>query len=335
LGANDGRIVLVRREQLPFIGPSQRSPDGEEELDAGIRQHLLSRGASFFADLVGASGAGVAATLAATWRLTWSGQVTNDTLAPMRALSWTKREVVRSPRGRGSVFPPEAGGRWSAICAGEVPATQRAHALATALLDRYGVVTRETVSAEGIPGGFAAVYPVLKAMEESGRVRRGYFIEGLGGAQFALPGAVDALRHERESPPEPVIHILAATDPASPWGASLAWPRREESDRRILARAPGASVVLVDGEPVIYVERGGKGVCTLPAFDDRDIAISALQALRAKEPAKAGRPIAIERIDGVPASESYALPLFGEAGFVMGYRGLTPARDRAMANARG
>ena len=335
LGPNDGRVVLVRREQLPLFGPAQPPLPGEEDVDARVRQHLLARGASFFADLAGASGAGVAETLAATWRLTWAGQVTNDTLSPMRALGWTKRDVVRSPRGRGSVFPPEAGGRWSAIYPSEVPATQRAHALATSLLDRYGVVTRETVAAEGINGGFAAVYPVLKAMEESGRVRRGYFIEGLGGAQFALPGAVDALRLERDAPPQPEVHILAATDPASPWGASLAWPRREDSDRRIFARASGASVVLVDGEPVLYVERGGKGVSTLPAFDDRDTAIAALQALMARDPAKVGRPVAIERIDGLPASESPALPLFGEAGFVMGYRGLTPARNRVAAHARG
>ncbi len=165
-------------------------------------------------------------------------------------------------------------------------------------------------------------------------MRRGYFIEGLGGAQFALPGAVDALRAERDvDSSEPSVVMLSAVDPGNPWGAMLTWPRRDEGDRRIIARAPGASVVLADGAPVVYVERGGKGITTFPAFDDRDTAIAALQFLARREPVKGGRPLNIERIDGLPAIESPFLPLFGEAGFTQGYRGLTPQRTKGAARA--
>ena len=136
--------------------------------------------------------------------------------------------------------------------------TERLHAWSLALLERHGVLTREAVAAENLSGGFPAVYPVLRAMEEAGRIRRGYFVDGLGAAQFALPGAVDRLRALRE-PPESdraAVHLLAATDPANPYGAALPWPRRGDDDRRPLQRAAGAYVVLVDGEAALYVDRG-------------------------------------------------------------------------------
>jgi ATP-dependent Lhr-like helicase len=163
-------------------------------------------------------------------------------------------------------------------------------------------------------------------------VRRGYFIEGLGGAQFALPGAVERLRAEREAPEEPAVHVLAATDPANPYGAALAWPRHNESDRRTFARAAGARVVLVDGAPVLYLERGGRGVLTFPAFDDDAVARLGIEAIREDFTAAARR--SIDRIDGEPATASPALRLFAEAGFAPGYRGLTyraprPERLRA------
>ena len=140
----------------------------------------------------------------------------------------------------------------------EASDTERRHALALRLLERQGVVTRDGVAAENVAGGFSAVYPVLREMEERGRVRRGYFVEGLGGAQFCLPAALDRLRSERGDPggddgPRNVL-VLAAADPANPYGATLPWPRRDEEDRRPFQRAAGAYVVLVDGEPVIYLE---------------------------------------------------------------------------------
>jgi ATP-dependent Lhr-like helicase len=234
-------------------------------------------------------------------------------------------------------MPPESAGRWSLVRAraAESP-TAAAYARANVLLERYGVVVREAAAGENVPGGFSAVYPVLKAMEESGRVRRGYFIEGLGAAQFALPGAVDRLRGERERPQEPVLHIVAATDPANPYGSVLPWPRREGEEKKSPQRAAGAHVVLVDGEPALYIERGAKGLVTFPAFDDeavRDLAIGALAAWLAKLPRASG----IQRIDGQPAGQSAWAAMFAAAGFVVGYRGLVyrQPRPEAMAGARG
>jgi ATP-dependent Lhr-like helicase len=254
--------------------------------------------------------------------------VTNDTFAPVRALAWPRRHGP-APRPRAGGLPPEAAGRWSLITPldeSAAAATSRVHALANALLDRYGVVTREAVAAEGIAGGFSAVYPVLKAMEEGGRIRRGYFVEGLGAAQFALPGAVERLRAERELPDEPDVRVLAATDPASPYGAALPWPRKDDAGRRGLQRAAGASVVLANGEAVLYMERGGRSVITLPAFEE--CGARAVAAL-ATSPLAEGRGLTIERIDGGPAGAAAARDTFESAGFVAGYRGLTyrPRRE--------
>lgn len=215
-------------------------------------------------------------------------------------------------------------------------ATQRAHALATTLLERYGVVTREAVMAEGVTGGFSFVYPVLKTMEEGGRIRRGYFVEGLGAAQFALPGAVDRLRAERELPDEPAVRVLAASDPANPYGAALPWPRRDEQERRGLQRAAGAYVVLADGEPMLYLERGGRSVVTFPGFDDEGGWRHAVDGLLGLAAHSGGRGLTIERIDRVPPSESPFAGAFVAAGFTAGYRGLTfrPSRPE-LAGARG
>ncbi|MEO9255956.1 MAG: DEAD/DEAH box helicase, partial [Tepidiformaceae bacterium] len=244
-----------------------------------------------------------------------------------------------SPRGRAGSLPPESAGRWSLTPtlpeATTSTATARAHSLATTLLDRYGVVTRESVAAEGITGGFSAVYPVLKAMEEGGRIRRGYFVEGLGAAQFALRGAVDRLRAEREVQDDPEVHVLAATDPANPYGAAVPWPRRDDQQRRSLQRAAGAFVVLVNGEPLLYLERGGRSVVTLPAFDGDHTSL-AIAALSTVAHDTAGRGLNIERIDGEPAADSPHAQAFRAAGFASGYRGLTYRAPReAFVGARG
>jgi ATP-dependent Lhr-like helicase len=206
-------------------------------------------------------------------------------------------------------------------------ATERLHATALALLDRHGVLVREAVMAEGIEGGFAAVYPVLRALEEAGRIRRGYFIEGLGAAQFALPGAIDRLRAARATPPDgdktPAVHLLAAADPANPYGAALPWPRRGEGDRRPLQRAAGAIVVLVDGIATLYVERGGHALQTLPAFDDPGSAGLALAALRGLVGPGRERELVVSRIDALPVAESPHRAALLAAGFVAAYRGLT------------
>ncbi len=187
------------------------------------------------------------------------------------------------------------------------------------------MVTREAVLAEGTLGGFAAVYPVLKAMEEAGQIRRGYFVEGLGATQFALPGGVDRLRAERKPPDDGIQRplVLAAVDPAQPYGATLPWPRRDAEDRKSPPRAAGAYVVLVGGEPVLYVERAGKGLLTLPGFDDADLAAVSIRALVAVAEANPRRELSVERVDGSPVLSSTVRPLLEEAGFHREYLGLT------------
>jgi ATP-dependent Lhr-like helicase len=185
------------------------------------------------------------------------------------------------------------------------------------------VVTREAVLAEGLAGGFASVYPVLKAMEEAGRVRRGYFVAGLGAAQFALPGAVDRLRAEREADSEDgrTVLLLAAADPAQAYGAALPWPREEGADRLPLQRAAGAYVVLVDGSPVLYVERGGRGLLTLPAAADPETADAAVSALsRLVAPGGPMREVRLERVDRLPPADSALAERLRGIGFRPTYR---------------
>jgi ATP-dependent Lhr-like helicase len=212
--------------------------------------------------------------------------------------------------------PPKAQGRWSLVEAdlplGDVSVTQRGHALATVLLDRHGVLTREAVRGEGHPRGFAGVYPVLRAMEESGRCRRGYFVAGLGGAQFALPGAVDRLRADRRDSGKRAL-VLAATDPANAYGLSLPWP--VTGPRRVA----GAYVVLLDGLPCLYVEKGAKGLVALRPFDGtwEDAAVAALGGLVSTGRV---RRLSVERYDeGLE-------PVLRAAGFVPTPRGLVRYR---------
>jgi ATP-dependent Lhr-like helicase len=339
LGRDDGRVVLYRpgRESLRPAG----LPDGVEAPGGArheaIRAHLASRGASFYRDLHVAAGGGLdREVLDALWDLVWAGEVTNDTFAPLRALRWKRpaRSTARPRAGRLTALgPPEAAGRWSLVDverSGGSP-TERLHATALALLDRHGVLVREAVMAEGIDGGFAGVYPVLRALEDTGRIRRGYFVEGLGAAQFALAGAIDRLRAVRDPATArgdaPAVRVLAAADPANPYGAAIPWPRRGGDDRRPLPRAAGASVVLVDGVAALYVERGGKTLQTLPAFDDPDVAAAAVPALRRLIGEGRDRELVVTKVDGLPVGQSPHRDALLRAGFVAGYRGLV-LRDR-------
>jgi len=209
-------------------------------------------------------------------------------------------------------------------------ATERVHALALALLDRYGILTRDVIPSEGIEGGFAGVYPILRMLEEAGRIRRGYFVEGLGAAQFALAGAIDRLRATRDSgrrDDRPVL-LLAAADPANAYGAALAWPRRSDDDRRPFQRAAGAYVALVDGLPVLYLDRGGSSLQTLPAFDDPAIAMVAVPALVTLIGDGRDRELVISKIDGLPVTESPHAEALVRGGFVAGYRGLVLRQAR-------
>ena len=314
IGTDDGRVALFRRDRLTLLAPTAAEEPPDEPIHQRIRDHLSARGASFFRELFTAVGGPTDATvLDALWDLVWSGEVTNDTLAPLR-MRLLRKSKTRRPAQLTRTGPPEGAGRWSLVPAG-VAGTDRSHALALALLERYGVVTRESVLGEGVPGGFAAVYPVLRAMEEAGKIRRGYFVEGLGAAQFALPGAVDRLRAERTPPETPSIQLVAATDPANPYGASLAWPKSAK-----LQRVAGAYVVLADGEPALYVERGRKGLITLPAFEQ--FAAPALAALRRLAENSSRRELSIDRVDGDSALSSPLRAALEQAGFQRDYLGL-------------
>jgi len=344
LGSGDGRVALYLRDRAELLAsagafePAQRP---EDPVHDGLRRHLERRGASFFGQL--RASVPEARTddelLDALWDLVWAGEVTNDTFTALRAVDLPRSRSRATPRrGRpAGMGPPRAAGRWSLVAdlvgEGRGP-TERAHASALALLQRHGVVTREAVLGEGLAGGFASVYPVLRAMEEAGRVRRGYFVEGLGGAQFALPGAVDRLRAEREPSTESArsVLLLAAADPAQPYGAILPWPRRDDAERLPLQRAAGAYVILVDGEAALYVERGARGLLTLPASDEAEVRDAALATL----PGLIGergplREIRLERVNRVPPAESDLAEALRGLGFRPTYRSwlLRPADNRA------
>ncbi len=324
IGADDGRVALFFRGSLPLLAAPTQDEAPHGPIHEAIREHLASRGASFWPEIVAAARTADEATLlAALWDLVWAGEVTNDTLAPLRAVLGRRPRTAAKGRPRPGalrrVGPPAGQGRWSLVAPLREPApspTGSAHARAMQLLDRHGVVTRETVLAEGAPGGFAGVYGVLKALEESGKVRRGYFVEGLGAAQFALPGAVDRLREHREEPKEPRAVALPTADPAQPYGATLPWPA--SSGRA--ARVAGAYVVLVGGRPAAFLERGARTLFTFGDGPGSDLSwVDAVLGL-----VKDGRLRRVEltRIDGVPAAESPLAGALRERGFAEGYRGL-------------
>ncbi|MDP2292197.1 MAG: DEAD/DEAH box helicase [Actinomycetota bacterium] len=347
LGANDGRVRLCFADQLPVLAQGwEPQPPPTGALHDALRAHLAAHGASFWNGIRAAaatdpSGDAAHATdvelLTALWDLVWAGEVTNDSLAPLRSLLGGKGTKSARPAGpvRGRprpgrltrIGPPLGAGRWSLVAPLLLPApspTEAAHTMALQLLDRYGVVTREAVLAEGVRGGYASVYGVLKVLEERGQTRRGYFVSGLGAAQFSLPGAVDRLRSLRDAPdgqlhpadlPPPVV--LAATDPAQPYGAAIAWP--DTAGRP--ARAAGALVVLRSGVPLVWFDRRSHHLVTFPAAVDDHGWADALASL-----VKDGRSRSIEvrKVNGEPIAPAmpWCSPLIA-AGFGEGYKGYT------------
>jgi ATP-dependent Lhr-like helicase len=267
LGERDGRIALYLTDHLPRLrrpaDPVDLSPREE-----AILQFLAAQGASFFGPIHDAAGGGYPAeTVTALWNLVWKGALTNDTFHALRAFTRPPERRGRRPTpGRSfrsrRVAPPSAEGRWSLISARTGPPvslTEWSTATAQQLLARYGVLTREVAAAEGITGGFSAVYDVLKALEDAGRIRRGYFVAGVGATQFALPAALDLLRSLKDLPDEPETVVLAATDPANPYGTILPWPALPgEAPGRAPTRSVGAIVVLVNGLLAAYISRGGR-----------------------------------------------------------------------------
>ncbi len=344
LGRNSGRVALLFRDDARWLGPPPFKGDSPAEpLHDAIRERL-TQGAAFWTDLLAdLSEAEPAELQEALWDLAWAGEVTNDAFAPLRA---PKLSVAKGDRQAGRRFArrrrpgaPQVQGRWSLtapLFAGAPSHGPRMRAISELLLERHGIVTREAVLAEGIPGGFAALYSELANLETLGTARRGYFVEGLGGAQFALPAAIERLRGLRADEAAGPL-VLAATDPANPFGATLPWPKRDDDDRnsslraghgpalahgRRPARVPGAYVVTLDAEPVLYVERGGKGLLALKQPDEEWLR-PALDALAGE--VKRGRVprLGIERFDGEPVVGSEAGELLLELGFRQGPRRLT------------
>jgi len=309
IGDRDGRIALYPSDRFPTVAPESRPVEGE--LPARMLELLARRGASFFADLqrelCGFSGD----LVEALWDLVWAGRITNDTLAPLRSRIGRRARGPRKPEARSAARRPRSSlpgteGRWSLLPGRQSSKTETAIALAGQFLDRYGVLTREAVRAEGLAGGFSAVYPVLKGMEEAGRIRRGYFVEGMGAAQFALPGADDRLRRpDRES----AAVVLASTDPANLYGASLPWPDGAAPRPQ---RTPGSLVVIRDGALIAYLSRGERELALFGDPADPDTAAAALAA-RAAEPGRRG--FLIGRINGDDAGESPFSEAFRRRGF--------------------
>jgi ATP-dependent Lhr-like helicase len=302
LGRDDGRVVLAQRHMAPLLlprlgyGPSVFGPspstatepsgDGrDDELHDHLRAVLTGRGACFFREL-GRPGYSDLEVVEALWDLVWAGEVTGDAFAAVRATTGRQTGAGRRrpraapgavrPRPRlgslSALGPPRGQGRWSLVerelAVAPGGSTEAGIAVAGLLLERHGILTRDATRGEAVPGGFAGIYPVLRTMEEAGRLRRGYFVAGLGAAQFALPGAVDRLRSLRDPAPGRgaggaggEVHVLAATDPANAFGLSLPWPVKGP------ARAAGAYVILCAGTPSLYLERGGRSLVALRDHD--------------------------------------------------------------------
>ncbi len=317
VGAGLDRVALFFREDAPLLGRPAGAPPPEGEAHAAIRS-ALGRSAVFWPDLLEAVALEAADALPALWELVWAGEVTNDAWTPLRAerrygTPVAERRPRRFSRMR-AVGPTSTQGRWS-LTGRLFPAGQDRRALAELLLERQGVVVRDGVRAEGVAGGYGAVYGELRALETIGACRRGYFVEGLGGAQFALPGAVERLRELRaDDDAEPLV--LAAADPAQPYGAALPWPRRAGSRA---ARVAGAHVVLLGGEAALYLERGGRTLVPLRDPDEAWLR-PALAALADWVREGHAKRLAVERFDGRPVAETEVLRLLLEVGFLAGPR---------------
>ena len=356
LGGNDGRVRLFFADQLASLLPAletSESPQGA--VHDQIRAALGERGASFWGQLRSAvRGATDAELLAALWDMVWAGEVTNDSLTPLRAVlhgarsGKSARPVAATPgarraaarlvrprhvRGSGGtrVGPPAAQGRWSLVSQlvdRAASQTEAVHALAMQLLERHGVLTREAVLAEGVRGGFAGVYGVLKALEERGTVRRGYFVDGLGAAQFAVPGAIDRLRACKESPlasPDDPPHtaVLAATDPAQPYGATLDWP--DTAGRP--TRSAGAICVLSRGHVVGWYDVRSHHLVTFErTLEPANVAVLT-EALGNLVKDGRAKSVEVRKINGASHDEQSPLTLevvamLEQHRFVKGYRGL-------------
>ena len=327
LGDRDGRLALYLTDHLPRLR-SPLVPPALEGRGADILEYLRRNGASFFSAIHEGTGGGFPReTVDALWDLAWRGFITNDTLHAVRA--FTRAPDPRAGRRRAAPFrsrrlvPPKAEGRWSLVNSAGSSVTEWSAASAQQLLTRHGIVTRETVASEAVAGGFSAVYQVLKAMEDAGRIRRGYFVAGLGAAQFAMPAALDLLRSMREVPETPGTVVLAATDPANPYGAIVKWPETPFT----ITRSVGARVILVNGALAGYLRRGERELLLfLPEAEPqrsqfaREVARMLLHVAVSREESRRGMLLA--EINGEPAVAHPASRVFIQEGFMATAMGL-------------
>jgi ATP-dependent helicase Lhr and Lhr-like helicase len=337
IGDRDGRVALYLADSLGKLLP----PEPEVEVSDRARrimECLERQGANFFAALHQAAGGGYPGdTQEALWELVWAGRITNDTFQPVRSLVQEKDdrpgrrelrdgppgspEFLRRLRGRGE-HSSAGQGRWSLVrqrALESVSPTEWSANISQQLLARHGIVMRETALAENVPGGYPSIYPALRKMEESGWLRRGMFVAGLGAAQFAMTSAVDLLRTLRGDPERPETLHLAASDPANPYGAVLPWPREGES--HAMARASGASVVLVNGRLAAFLRRRNPAIRTmLPENEPERSIVARATASKLADVAmrRQGRRsgLLISEIDGVVARQHFLARFLEEAGFV-------------------
>jgi ATP-dependent helicase Lhr and Lhr-like helicase len=316
LGERDGRIALYLTDHLPMLRPNPVPEQSKiQNPKSKIEDYLHAHGASFFTQIETELGGFPKDLVDSLWDLVWRGAVTNDTFHALRA--FTRKKAPRAVSGFRSrrVASPSTQGRWSLVPPPSGSDTQRANALAQQLLTRYGVVTREAPALENIFGGFSAVYPILKAMEDAGRIRRGYFVAGLGATQFASGGAIDLLRSLRDEPEKPETVMLAATDPANPYGAIVRWPESPW----MLSRSVGAEVILVNGLMACYISRGEKQLYLFLPEDEP------MRSIVGREVAKAlaslvhegeRRALLVAEVNDEPAARSALAPFLVEQGFV-------------------
>jgi ATP-dependent Lhr-like helicase len=320
-GAAAGKVSLYRRENAAALIEPPAPPEELGAVARAIRAELERAGASFFVGLSAAvPEASQSEVLEALWELVFAGLVTNDTFGPLRGRGLRKPS---GRRGQARHLAQVAGGRWSLVselCRGAPPPTERLHRRAVGWLERHGIVCRESATIEDLPGGFSTIYQVLGAMEEAGRIRRGYFVEGLGGAQFALAGAIDRLRAAASRPARDLA-LLAATDPANPFGWLAPWP--PTPDPTGPRRAAGAWLILEGGEPIWFLDRGGRRLVSFAAATDRDRARAAAAAFLDIARRRRGRTLRIATLDGEPARSAPLAAALLERGFYADTNGLT------------
>ncbi|MEL7447812.1 MAG: DEAD/DEAH box helicase [Pseudomonadota bacterium] len=344
-GARDGRVSLYLRTQVRELMTVDLDYKPPTDLHAAVLDRLKGSGASFLMEIQDTVRAQVQDYSnkdlnAAIWDLVWAGQITNDTFGPLNDLG---RKAPRRGRRRGGNML--AGGRWSLVSAlvpQDSEPTVQTVARTRLLLDRYGIVSRQCTRAEDIPGGFGPIYKVLREMEEQGRVRRGYFVEGLPGAQFAYAGAVDRLRASRgdaEERDRPVadeeIVLLPAMDPANPFGALVDWPQTGNPEQVKPRRVAGAWVILARGRPVLYAGSRARNVMSFPETVRLEPGAlnAAINALRRLPRGYSKGILTIEKIDGIASADSPLLQHFSQNAFVLDYRGLIDVKPMGASNA--